>query len=104
MNEHDWEKIPAEELEIVRKHCRHETHYENKSVDYVKPGETHDIHCVQCGILFAQRTYEDLMKVYRTDDEGPICCTECGCYIRKDDHPEKTSEGVAHSKCFWGED
>ena len=104
MSKQPWEKIPKDELEIVRKHCHHETCYENKSVDFVKPGESHEIYCRACGILVAKRSYDRLMEIYRQDEDGPVYCTECGCYIRKDEHPEKTSEGLAHGKCVWGDD
>ena len=104
MSKQPWEKIPKDELEIVRKHCHHDLHYENKSVEFVREDESYELRCCACGFLTASIPYKKLMERYLQDIDGPLCCAMCGCYMKKGE-PHSMDDGEpVHSKCLWGDD
>jgi len=89
-----------EEVEIIRKYCKHLGFIVNKSVEFLKPGENQILTCENCGLELERKID---WKKYVHDAQGIAPCSHCGGYILKGDEVkvEDDEYEYAHEKCEW---
>lgn len=90
-----------EELEIIRKYCKHRAFVPNKSVEFLKKDEKQILACENCGFE-VERSIN--WAGYVSDDEGLIPCYHCGLYIIKGEEYKIDDKEWAHDRCEYGDD
>lgn len=96
------EDASPEELAVIQKFCKHTGWIVDKSVEFLKDGESQPMHCENCGVTTELKI--DWTKFLRDDESEFVYCNECGCRIKKGKEEKTPSGKLAHSKCIWGDD
>lgn len=89
-----------EEVEIIRKFCKHSAFRIVKDVEFLKEGENQMLECENCGLEVEHKIQWD--KYLRDVAGEMVYCDQCGCRIKRGEECKAANGELAHNRCEWG--